>query len=726
MNTAAKRLLEFGPFRIDVAQRLLLRDRQQIQLSPKAFDLLLILANRSGEVLLKDELMTLLWPDTFVEESNLSQHVFQLRKALGEQGQTPSYIITVPGRGYRFGRSVRTLPVETPEETAQIVVESHSRSSLVIEEERVVEGEPASATKLWTVVLVMSIVVATFLLGFGVLRVTASPQIKVLSVRQITHSGRIEPYGKVLSDGSRLYFAERIGGVDALKEVPAGGGEPALIPTSFSSLMAFDIDPSQSRLLVESQSANFNNPVWILSTAGGSAQPLGDVVASQAIAWSPDGERIFYGHSAEIWVVDKDGKNAAKLVTVPGSVTALRVAPDGKRLRYTVREPTAGSTSLWESAVDGANAHPMSLGWKATAAQWGEGECCGEWSPDGKYFLFRTERSGVDTYWAIAEKPPWWSKTNTPIELYSSPDHMSDPRFSPDGKKILFAYYQERRELVRYDSAQKLFVPYLGGIPARLLSFSRDGKWAAYRHEPDGALWRSRVDGGEALQLTFPPMVVYHSSWMPDGSGIVFEGRLPGESPKLYRVPATGGKAEVLISIDASGTGPSCSPDGRFVLFQRWTQDAQDGIRHSGVYILDLRTRETRMIPGSQDFDGVHWSPDGKYAAAANQADHRLMLFDFAQQRWSVLAEGQPYGWGIRWSSDSRYVYYQHLEQGEEQPIFRVGIGDRKAEQITSTRQILRADVLGYSMTGLTLDNSPLASLIHRNSDIYVIELDIP
>jgi DNA-binding winged helix-turn-helix (wHTH) protein len=82
MGNAVKQLLEFGPFRLDPEQRLLLRAQTPIPLSPKAFDLLLILVQHSGEVVVKDDLMKLLWPDTFVEESNLGQHVFQLRKAL--------------------------------------------------------------------------------------------------------------------------------------------------------------------------------------------------------------------------------------------------------------------------------------------------------------------------------------------------------------------------------------------------------------------------------------------------------------------------------------------------------------------------------------------------------------------------------------------------------------------------------------------------------------------
>ena len=131
MGNEVKQLMEFGPFRIDPAQRLLFRDQQPISLPPKTFDLLLVLAQRSGQVVLKDDLMKTLWPDTFVEESNLGQQVFQLRKALGDRSQDSSYIVTVPGRGYRFVPRVNVL---TPEE--ELVVESHTRSHVIIEEKK--------------------------------------------------------------------------------------------------------------------------------------------------------------------------------------------------------------------------------------------------------------------------------------------------------------------------------------------------------------------------------------------------------------------------------------------------------------------------------------------------------------------------------------------------------------------------------------------------------------
>jgi len=141
MANTDKHLLEFGPFRIDAEQRLLLRDRQPVPLTPKAFDLLLVLTQNSGKVVLKDDLMKALWPDTFVEESNLGQHVFQLRKALGEKSQENTYIVTVPGRGYRFVQKVQPVAEEEEkkegEADEQIVVASRAVTKVVVEAKRV-------------------------------------------------------------------------------------------------------------------------------------------------------------------------------------------------------------------------------------------------------------------------------------------------------------------------------------------------------------------------------------------------------------------------------------------------------------------------------------------------------------------------------------------------------------------------------------------------------------
>ena len=130
MTRQIKHLYEFGPYRIDPAKRLLLRGEESVQLPSKVFETLLVLVQHREEVVSKDDLLRTVWPDSFVEESNLSQSIFLLRKALGETAQDHRYIVTIPGRGYRFAENVRLVAADQ----ADLIVESHSQSRVTVEE----------------------------------------------------------------------------------------------------------------------------------------------------------------------------------------------------------------------------------------------------------------------------------------------------------------------------------------------------------------------------------------------------------------------------------------------------------------------------------------------------------------------------------------------------------------------------------------------------------------
>jgi DNA-binding winged helix-turn-helix (wHTH) protein/Flp pilus assembly protein TadD len=129
-DQSTKQLYEFGPFRVDAEKEILLRGDEAVPLAPKTFQVLLVLMRNKKEVVTKDELMRAVWPDTFVEEANLSRNIFLLRKALGESPQDHQYIVTVPGRGYRFAEDVQIVP----DQELRIVAASHARVQVEIKE----------------------------------------------------------------------------------------------------------------------------------------------------------------------------------------------------------------------------------------------------------------------------------------------------------------------------------------------------------------------------------------------------------------------------------------------------------------------------------------------------------------------------------------------------------------------------------------------------------------
>ena len=127
-----RQLYEFGPFRLDPEKELLLREEETVSIAPKALQILLVLIRHQKQVVTKDDLMKTIWPDTFVEEANLSRNIFLLRKALGESPQDHTYIVTVPGRGYRFAEDVQLVG----DRELNIVTASHSNVQVHVEETR--------------------------------------------------------------------------------------------------------------------------------------------------------------------------------------------------------------------------------------------------------------------------------------------------------------------------------------------------------------------------------------------------------------------------------------------------------------------------------------------------------------------------------------------------------------------------------------------------------------
>jgi hypothetical protein len=145
----------------------------------------------------------------------------------------------------------------------------------------------------------------------------------------------------------------------------------------------------------------------------------------------------------------------------------------------------------------------------------------------------------------------WFGKADTaPFQLTSGPMTFFDALPSKDGKKLFVVGALARGELTRYDMKSATFAPFLSGISADGVSFSRDGQWVTYVSYPDTTLWKSKADGSQRIQLTFPPLAAELPTWSPDGKQIAFYGMLPGKKVKLNTVAADGGTPRELMPED--------------------------------------------------------------------------------------------------------------------------------------------------------------------------------
>lgn len=187
MNQASKQIYEFGCFRLDAVKRLLWRDGELVPLTSKALETLLALVERPGAILDKNELLSRIWPDTIVEEKNLTINVSYLRRALGESPQDHHYIVTVPGRGYRFVAEVRDGAAAVEE-----LIVQESKVRVVVEEERDELNEGArlpdaralNGSRIWkaAVATLMVALVAGLFVWRGKGAATEAPAIKTLAV----------------------------------------------------------------------------------------------------------------------------------------------------------------------------------------------------------------------------------------------------------------------------------------------------------------------------------------------------------------------------------------------------------------------------------------------------------------------------------------------------------------------------------------------------------------
>ncbi len=532
---------------------------------------------------------------------------------------------------------------------------------------------------------------------------------------QITHDSTGK--NQLLTDGSRLYITETNG---SLVQVSVAGGETSRIPLAISDFRIMDISPDHSQILANLSSgaeraAGVPGEFWAIPLPSGPPHRVADITGGWG-KWSNDGRKLIYAKGSDVYLANADGTDAHKLFTVSGGFSYPAFSRDGSRIRFTSAVGNRTS-SIWEARVDGTHLHAILSGWRSLPA-----ECCGVWSPDGRYYVFLSDinQGGGGNIWALRQTERLFSNsTSEPLQLTAGPMQFGALAPSPDGKKLFAEGLQARGELVRYDLNSHQFVPFLSGSSAGDLAFSTDGKWVAYVSYPERILWRSRADGSDRLQLTFPPIVAALPRWSPDAAQLAFLDMEAGSRWKILLLSAEGGAPQEMLTEDFFQADAEWSPDGRHMVYGR------RGKGGPTIQVLEPNSKQSSTIPGSLGLFSPRWSPDGRHLIALSNDSRRILLFDFKSGKWSDWISGQGTLGYPNWSSDGRYLYFDTSETGSP-AYYRAKLGQSRPELLLDLKDIKQfSGGLGF-WSAITPDGSPLFVRDLSTDEIYALDLDLP
>lgn len=699
----------------------IIKSGQLLQVEPKAFRVLLLLLHNPQKLITKEELLNAIWGDAAVTENSLTRAIALLRHQLGDDPRQPRFIETVSTVGYRF-----ICPVEVSEDMhggLSSADPAETRSEPAPNEAAAVEAVSAQPMGKASRTIKRRSLAAAAAIAVGLLASTIwfvrrpLPQLRVTEYTQIVHD--MHQKTPVGTDGTRLYFNDYYG-PNPLGQSSISGGAISHLPVSVPAPTMADVSPDGSNILVISDTAG----LWSMRVSDGSLRHLaGDRVFSAA--WSPDGKFVVYCMmSGEIKVVRSDGTDVHDLVTTKDSTGrffsafGLKWSPDGTRIRFTL------NYKIWEVSSEGSNLHLLLPAWRPSL-----GQCCGDWTPDGRFFMFLSTGSVLGAaagstgaqIWVLDERRRLLQKASTePVQLTSGPIRWGTPIPSKDGKKIFARGAVLHGQLVRYDAKSHQLQPYLGGISAEFVAFSPDGKSLAYVTFPEGILWRANRNGSNPVQLTDPPFYPRAPRWSPDGRQILFFDTSAEGRTQAFVISSQGGTPRPLDPQYKEPQGdPNWSPDGSKIVYS--SREIETGTLTRVIRVLDLATHATVTLPGSQRKNSPRWSPNGRFVAALIQQPRvdELWVFDFETQRWSLLVKewtGFP-----TWSHDGKYIYF--LRPAENHGIYRIRPSGGPAELVLDLQGIRQTSIFGFWI-GLDPEDTPMLLRDIGSDDIYALTLE--
>lgn len=648
---------EFGDYRLDPLARVLsLRDRP-IALAPKSFDLLRLMVERRGRVLERNELIRELWPDTIVEEANLTFQVSTLRKALGEDGS--KWIETVPKHGYRFMAPVR----EVREAPAVNAVDSVSAVNADAPGPFVAARVPARRTgPLIAIVLIPAIALAA-LAAVGWLRREASNEPRPAPRPQPQPSAAVP-----------------------LTSYRGWEGTPALSPDGNQVAFSWQ-GPDHD---------DDNRDIYVKLVGPGEPHRLTtDPAVELSPAWSPNGTQIAFlrllsGESGcAIHLIPALGGRERLLANIdltpflsaPGNLLAW--TPDGKWLAAAGRfEPDAPS-EIWLLSPDTGERRRLTTAGNGLIGDFGIA-----FSPDGRFLalLRYATRSIGDIY--LLPLDASYGARGPLVRLTHENRLVGGPSWNTRGDRIFYSSggalgYRTLRMLA-FDPAHPEQpvepVPLPAGEQATTLSSAHD-RLVYARSQRDTNIWRLPLSGSGAAGARPAPVLLISSTFddhnpdfSADGSKVTFTSTRSG-TEEIWVANADGSGAAQMTSVGGANTSNSrWSPDGRSILFNSRRSGSSD------LYVLDVATRAmTRLTEDPTDEYEPRWSRDGRWIYFVSTRSGRPEV-------WKLPAASGPAGGGpavqvtrqggaaAYESVDGHWLYYAKDMRQQPTSIWRVPV----------------------------------------------------
>ncbi|MBL8189824.1 MAG: PD40 domain-containing protein [Acidobacteria bacterium] len=734
MSKQAKQLYEFGRFRLDADERLLMRDGRTVPLSPKVFDTLLALVENSGRILGKEELMQLLWPDTFVEESNLTQNISQLRRALSDGNDDVQYIETIPKRGYRFAADVKPVEPLNGQQTEPVADgksdwqfsangnptnghQSLADSSPVQSTSEAVEvSEPLLSRKraaMTMALLAISLLILALALWVAYRRLNNHGKIafRQISPTKLTTSGKAL-LATISRDGKYAAFVAEDQGRQSLwvRQVAADSSSQILAPAEMIfSGVTFSLDDTFLYYVARPR-GELMSKLYQVPLLGGTPREVMDDVDSP-VTFSPNGQYFAFvrnfpqSRETALILAKLDGSEDRTLLKKkrPESLSLLGPAwsPDGRVIACSAGTLTSGEvvTQVVAVSIEDGSVRPIGDQTWTTIGQIA-------WLGDGSGLVFsawrRTSAVYGDQLYLLTYPKGEMRRVTDDMTSYEGISVSADSGLlvSRRSDRISSIWVvPERGGVFDASAASQIKSGFGDNYSERLgLDWTPDGRLLFAAHASGNLdVWSTSSDGKQQRQLTRDGQADLMPVSSPDGRYVLFVSERGGSS-HIWRMDADGGNPKQLTR----GRGdvfPSVSPDGRWVVYSSSTNGK------SALWKVAIDGGEPVQLSPKVMLRPV-LSPDGKWIASFYQDEkdgrNKIALSPFEGGE-PVIIEGMPVPDFalLRWSPDGKSLTYIATEHGASN-IWSKPIDGGQARRLTNfpSDQIFR---FAWSRDGKTL-----------------------